>query len=115
MQKTTDCGIGCWFSSAWRWPFLKFRCWLIRTKTKRVNRKSPSRICQGPIKRALKDLKVGQVSEIERERRGSRTVYEVELRVGKQEVELRLNPDGKLLGVEIEQRADDDDDDDDDR
>ena len=63
----------------------------------------------GPIKRALKDLKVGQVSEIEREKtKSGATVYEVELRVGKHEVELTLSSDGKLLGVEIEEDDDDD-------
>ena len=65
----------------------------------------------GPIKGAMKDLKIGQVSEIEREKsKGGATVYEVELRVGKHEVELKLSPDGKLLGIEIEQDTDDDDD-----
>ena len=64
----------------------------------------------GPLKGALKELKIGQLSEIEREKsKNGATVYEVELRVGKHEVELRLSPDGKLLGVEIEQDDDDDD------
>ncbi len=64
-----------------------------------------------PIKRALKDIKVGQISEIEREKTSSGMVYEVELRVGKHEVELVLAPDGKLLSVEIEAEDDDDEDD----
>jgi len=63
-----------------------------------------------PIQRALKGVKV---AEIERE---TKTVYEVELRVGRHEVVLTLSPDGKLLGIEIEEGdGDDDDDDDDDR
>jgi hypothetical protein len=74
------------------------------------------------IRRALKDLKIGQVAEVERSGRGEKAVYEVELRVGKHEVELALKADGKLVGVEIEQgddeeddgKGDDDDDDDDD-
>lgn len=63
------------------------------------------------VKRALKNIKVGQISEIEKEKtKGGSTVYEVELRVGKHEVELKLSADGKLLSVEIESEDDDDDD-----
>lgn len=66
-----------------------------------------------PIKRALKDIKIGQLAEVEREKDGKgKVIYEVELRVGKHEVELKLGADGKLLGVEIEGADDDDDDDD---
>lgn len=60
------------------------------------------------IKRALKDIKIGQLAEVEREKdKKGRMTYEVELRVGKHEVELKLNADGKLLGVEIEKDDDD--------
>ena len=62
-----------------------------------------------PIKHALRDLKIGQVEEIERETdEEGVTTFEVELRVGKHEVELELNPQGVLLGVEIERDDDDD-------
>ena len=65
------------------------------------------------IRKALKDIKVGQLAEIEREKDSKgRITYEIELRVGKHEVELELSADGKLLGVEIESADNDDDDDD---
>ncbi len=56
-----------------------------------------------PIQRALEGVKV---AEIDRE---TNTVYEVELRVGRHEIVLILSPDGKLLGVEIEEADDEGD------
>ena len=62
----------------------------------------------------------GSIEEIERETENGKTVYEADVIINGQEVEIKVAPDGTLLGKEVEDdddddnEGDDDDDDDDD-
>ncbi len=59
------------------------------------------------ILRAAGDHKI---EEVEVETKGGRTVYEAEWRVGDKEVEVKVAPDGKVLGKKVEEEDDDEDD-----
>jgi len=64
----------------------------------------------------------GTIEEIERENENGKTVYEANVILNGQEVEIKVDPDGTLLGKEVEEadeededeEGDDDDEDDDD-
>jgi len=52
------------------------------------------------------------IREIERETKGSSTIYEAEIVIDGKEIEIEVAPDGTLLGKEADDEDDDDDDDD---
>jgi uncharacterized membrane protein YkoI len=56
----------------------------------------------------------GTIKEIERETENGKTVYEAEVIINGQEVEIEVASDGTLLGKEVEDMDDDEDGDDDD-
>ena len=56
----------------------------------------------------------GSIEEIERETENGKTVYEADVIINGQEVEIKVAPDGTLLGKEVEDDDDDDDEGDDD-
>ena len=62
----------------------------------------------------LAEAKGGTIEEIEMETENGRTVYEADVIIDGQEVEIQVAPDGTLLGKEIEDNDDDEGDDDDD-
>jgi len=61
----------------------------------------------------LKEANGAKIEEVEMATEGGKTFYEAEFEVGGKEVEIKVAPDGKLLGREIEDGDDDDDDDED--
>ena len=62
-------------------------------------------------KTILKEANGAKITEIEKETKGDKIVYEAEFVVGGKEVEIEIAPDGKLLGREVEDDDDDDDED----
>ena len=62
----------------------------------------------------LAEAKGGTIEEIEMETENGRTVYEADVIIDGQEVEIQVAPDGTLLGKEIEDDDEGDDDDDED-
>ena len=58
----------------------------------------------------LKESAGGKITEIERETKNGQTVYEAEFVRDGQEIEIKIAPDGTLLGREIEGEEDDEDD-----
>jgi uncharacterized membrane protein YkoI len=62
----------------------------------------------------LKEAQGGTIKEIERETEDGKTVYEAEVIINGEEVEIEVAADGTLLSKEVEDADDDDDDDDDD-
>ena len=58
----------------------------------------------------LKESAGGKITEIERETKDGRTVYEAEFLRNGQEIEIKIAPDGTLLGREVEGAEDDEDD-----
>jgi uncharacterized membrane protein YkoI len=60
----------------------------------------------------LAEAKGGTIEEIEMETENGRTVYEADVIIDGQEVEIQVAPDGTLLGKEIEDNDEGDDDDD---
>jgi uncharacterized membrane protein YkoI len=62
----------------------------------------------------LKHAKGGEIKKIEREDEDGKVIYEAEVAIGGKEVELKVAPDGKLVGKEVEDEGDEGDDDDDD-
>ena len=68
-----------------------------------------------PVKATiLKEAKGAKIKEIEKETKNGRVIYEAEFVVDGKEVEIKVDPSGKLLGREVEKEDDDKDDDDDD-
>jgi len=61
------------------------------------------------ILKVLKEAKGAKIEEIEKETRKGKVVYEAELVVGGKEIEIRVDPAGKLLSREVEDDDDDDD------
>jgi uncharacterized membrane protein YkoI len=57
----------------------------------------------------LREAKGGTITEIERETKDGKTVYEAEFLLDGAEIEIEIAPDGKLLGREVEQENDEDD------
>ena len=62
----------------------------------------------------LKEAAGAKIREIERETKDGKTVYEAEFLVDGKEVEVKIAPDGTLLGRHPEEQGDDDDDDEED-
>jgi len=60
----------------------------------------------------LKEAQGGTIKEIERETEDGKTVYEAEVIINGEEVEIEVAADGTLLSKEVEDDDDDDDDDD---
>ncbi len=58
----------------------------------------------------LSEAAGAEIKEIERETKGGRTIYEAEFLVNGEEVEIKVAPDGTLLGREVEREEDDEDD-----
>ena len=58
----------------------------------------------------LKEAAGAKVTEIERETKNGTTVYEAEFVLNGREIEIKIAPDGTLLGRETEDEDDDDDD-----
>ena len=58
----------------------------------------------------LKESAGAKITEIERETKGGKTVYEAEYLQNGREIEFKVAPDGTLLGREVEQDDDDEDD-----
>ncbi len=58
----------------------------------------------------LKESAGGKITEIERETSNGKTVYEAEFLLGGKEIEIKIAPDGTLLGREVEDEGDDEDD-----
>ena len=58
----------------------------------------------------LKEPGGGKITEIEREMKNGKTVYEAEFILNGDEIEIKVAPDGTLLGREVEQEDDDEDD-----
>jgi uncharacterized membrane protein YkoI len=58
----------------------------------------------------LKESAGGRITEIERETTNGKTVYEAEFVLNGDEIEIKVAPDGTLLGREVEQEGDDEDD-----
>lgn len=52
----------------------------------------------------------GKITEIERETENGKTIYEVEFLLNGKEIEIKVAPDGTLLGREVEGEGDDEDD-----
>jgi len=63
-------------------------------------------------KAILREAGDHKIEEVEVETKGGRTVYEAEWRVGDKEVEIKVAPDGKVLGKKVEEEDDEDEDDD---
>ena len=62
----------------------------------------------------LKHAEGGEIKKIERENEDGKVIYEAEVAIGGKEVELKVAPDGKLLGKEVEGEDDQGDEGDDD-
>ena len=58
----------------------------------------------------LKESAGGKITEIEREMESGKTIYEAEFILNGDEIEIKIAPDGTLLGREVEQEGDDEDD-----
>ena len=58
----------------------------------------------------LKESAGAKITEIERETKDGKTVYEAEYLQDGREIEIKVAPDGTLLGREVEQEDDDEDD-----
>ena len=58
----------------------------------------------------LKESAGGKITEIEREMKNGKTVYEAEFILNGDEIEIKVAPDGTLLGRKVEQEGDDEDD-----
>lgn len=58
----------------------------------------------------LKESAGGKITEIERETKNGKTVYEAEFLLNGKEIEVKIAPDGTLLGREVEDEGDDEDD-----
>ena len=58
----------------------------------------------------LKESAGGKITEIERETKNGQTLYEAEFLLDGQKIEIKIAPDGSLLGREIEREGDDEDD-----
>lgn len=58
----------------------------------------------------LKESAGGKITEIEHATKNGTTVYEAEFVLNGQEIEIKIAPDGTLLGREVENEGDDDDD-----
>lgn len=58
----------------------------------------------------LKESAGGKITEIERETKNGKTVYEAEFLLDGNEIEIKVAPDGTLLGREVEHEGDDEDD-----
>ena len=58
----------------------------------------------------LKETAGAKITEIERETKDGKTVYEAEYLQNGREIEIKVAPDGTLLGREVEQDDDDEDD-----
>jgi len=58
----------------------------------------------------LKEAAGAEITEIERETKNGKTVYEAEFLRDGREIEIKVGPDGTLLGREIEHEGDDEDD-----
>jgi len=58
----------------------------------------------------LKESAGGKITEIERETKDGKTVYEAEFLLNGNEIEIKVAPDGTLLGREVEHEGDDEDD-----
>ncbi|MHC4500049.1 MAG: PepSY domain-containing protein, partial [Planctomycetota bacterium] len=56
----------------------------------------------------LKEAQGGTIKEIERETEDGKTLYEAEVIINGQEVEIEVAADGTLLGKEVEDEDDDD-------
>ena len=61
----------------------------------------------------LREAQGNPIEEIEQENEDGQTIYEAEITVDGQEVEIKVSQDGILISREIEDEEDDDDDDDD--
>ena len=57
----------------------------------------------------LREAKGGTITEIERETKDGKTIYEAEFLLDGAEIEIEIAPDGTLLGREVEQEDDEDD------
>jgi hypothetical protein len=62
----------------------------------------------------LKHAKGGKITEVERENEDGKVIYEAEVIIDGKEVDLKVAPNGRLLGKEVEDEDDESDDDDDD-
>jgi uncharacterized membrane protein YkoI len=58
----------------------------------------------------LRESAGGRITEIERETKNGKTVYEAEFLLNGQEIEIKIAPDGTVIGREIEGAEDDEDD-----
>lgn len=58
----------------------------------------------------LKEAAGGKITEIERETKKGKTIYEAEFILDGDEIEIKVAPDGTLLSREVEHEGDDDDD-----
>ncbi|MCH8804501.1 MAG: PepSY-like domain-containing protein [Planctomycetes bacterium] len=58
----------------------------------------------------LKESAGGKITEIERETKNGKVTYEAEFMLNGQEIEIKIAPDGTLLGREVEDEGDDEDD-----
>ena len=58
----------------------------------------------------LREAGDAQITEIERETKNGKTVYEAEFLRNGQEIEIKVGPDGALLGQKVEMEGDDEDD-----
>jgi len=63
----------------------------------------------------LKHAEGGKIQEIERGNEDGKVIYEAEVLIGDKEIELKIDPSGKLLRKEMQDEDDDDDEGDDDR
>ncbi|MBU0640192.1 MAG: PepSY-like domain-containing protein [Planctomycetes bacterium] len=62
-----------------------------------------------PVKATiLKESAGGEITEIERETKDGKTVYEAEFMLNGQKIEIKIAPDGALLGRDAEDEDDDD-------
>ena len=59
----------------------------------------------------LKAAGRSKITEIEKETRGGKVVYEAEWKAGGKEIEIKIAPNGKILSKEVEDADDDEDDD----
>jgi len=60
----------------------------------------------------LKHAEGGNIREIERGNEDGKVIYEAEVLIGDKEIELKIDPSGKLLSKEVQDEEDDEDDDD---
>jgi hypothetical protein len=58
----------------------------------------------------LRESAEGKITEIERETKNGKVLYEAEFRLGSAEIEITIAPDGTVIGREVEGPEDDEDD-----